>query len=216
MSVERQFEDRLCKTLYKDKQSAATKRNISKLQSLCLKDKANTDEVNSGDSKCTDENIKKKDEKMERELWTPKLSVKKTTKRKSYLQQPTKLLHFKPNFESIQRVNSNRKAKQKTAQESKADCHTNRNSETDKNVSLKHSYIQTPEIIEKSKPTIFITENAGFSTYRHTLFCICRKTYNISKENWIFVMNMCIYIMNIHVVFVMNSIIIAALTLSYR
>ena len=60
LSVERQFEDRLWKTLYKDKQSAATKRNISKLQSLSLKDKANTDEVNSGDSKCTDENIKKK------------------------------------------------------------------------------------------------------------------------------------------------------------
>ena len=60
MSVERQFEDRLCKTLYKDKQSAVTKRNISKLQSLSLKDKANTDDVNSGDSKCTDENIKKK------------------------------------------------------------------------------------------------------------------------------------------------------------
>ena len=57
MSVERQFEDRLCKTLYKDKQSAATKRNISKLQSLSLKDKA---KVNSGDSKCADENIKKK------------------------------------------------------------------------------------------------------------------------------------------------------------
>ena len=60
LSVERQFEDRLCKTLYKDKQSAATKRNISKLQSLSLKDKANTDDVNSGDSKCTDENINKK------------------------------------------------------------------------------------------------------------------------------------------------------------
>ena len=60
MTVERQFEDRLCKTLYKDKQSAVTKRNISKLQSLSLKDKANTDDVNSGDSKCTDENIKKK------------------------------------------------------------------------------------------------------------------------------------------------------------
>ena len=28
LSVERQFEDRLCKTLYKDKQSAATKINI--------------------------------------------------------------------------------------------------------------------------------------------------------------------------------------------
>ena len=53
-SVERQFEDRLCKTLYKDKQSAATKRNITKLQSLSLKDKDNIDEVNSGNSKCTD------------------------------------------------------------------------------------------------------------------------------------------------------------------
>ena len=42
---------------------------------------------------------------MEEELWTPKLSVKKTTKRKNYLQQPTKRLNFKPNFESIQRVN---------------------------------------------------------------------------------------------------------------
>ena len=83
MSVERQFEDRLCKTLCKDKQSAATKRNISKLQSLSLKDKANTDEVNSGDSKCTERISKKKDEKMEEELWTPKLSVKKTTKPKS-------------------------------------------------------------------------------------------------------------------------------------
>ena len=142
MSVEHQFKDRLWKTLYKDKQSAATKRNISKLQSLSLKDKANTDDVNSGDSKCTDENIKKKkDEKMEEELWTPKLSVKKTTKRKNYLQQPTKRLHFKPNFESIQRVNSNRKAKQKTAQDSKADFQTNTNSETDKDVSLRDSYI---------------------------------------------------------------------------
>ena len=47
------------------------------------------------------------------------------------------------------------------------------------------------------------------------VFCICRKTCNISKENWIFVMKMCIYIMNIHVVlFVMNSIIIAALASS--
>ena len=60
LSVERQFEDRQCKTLYEDKQSAATKRNISKLQSLSIKDKDNTDEVNSVDSKSTDENIKKK------------------------------------------------------------------------------------------------------------------------------------------------------------
>ena len=80
LSVERQFEDRLCKTLYKDKQSAATKRNISRLQSLSLKDKDNTDEVNSGNSKCTDENIRKKDEKMEEELWTPQSSVKKDYK----------------------------------------------------------------------------------------------------------------------------------------
>ena len=78
---------------------------------------------------------------MEEELWTPKLSMKKTTKRKSQLQQPTKRLHFKPNFESIQRVNSNRKAKQKTAQDSKADFQTNTNSETDKDVSLRDSYI---------------------------------------------------------------------------
>ena len=54
LSVERQFEDRLCKTLYKDKPSAATKRSITKLQSLSLKDKDNIDEVNSGKSKCTD------------------------------------------------------------------------------------------------------------------------------------------------------------------
>ena len=80
LSVERQFEDRLCKTLYKDKQSATTKRNISRLQSLSLKDKDNTDEVNSDNSKCTDENIRKKDEKMEEELWTPQLSVKKDYK----------------------------------------------------------------------------------------------------------------------------------------
>ena len=88
--------------------------------------------------------------------------MKKTTKRKNYLQQPTKLLHFKPNFESIQRVNSNCKAKQKTEQESKAVFQTNKNSETDEDVSLRDSYIQTPEIIEKSKPDIFITESAGF------------------------------------------------------
>ena len=92
---------------------------------------------------------------------------KKTTKRKSYLQQPTKPLHFKSNFESTQRVNSNRKSKQKTEQESKADFQTKRNSETDEDVSLRHSYIQTPEKIEKSKSHIFITENAGFSAYRH-------------------------------------------------
>ena len=128
LSVERQFDDRLCKTLYKDKQSAATKRNISRLQSLSLKDKKNT-------------------------------------KRKSYLQQPTKPLHYTSNFESTQRVNSNRKSKQETEQESKADFQTKRNSETDENVSLRNSYIQTPEIIEKSKPDIFITENAGFSAY---------------------------------------------------
>ena len=66
LSAERQFEDRLCKRLYKDKQSAATKINITKLQSPTLpsysyshQDKNNTDEVNSGTSKCTDENIKK-------------------------------------------------------------------------------------------------------------------------------------------------------------
>ena len=94
---------------------------------------------------------------MEEELWNPKLTVKKTTKRKSYLQQPTKPLHFKPNFESIQKVNSNRKTKQKTEQGSKADFQTNRNSEKDEDVSLRDSYIQTPEIIEKSKPDIFIT-----------------------------------------------------------
>ena len=189
---------------------------------------------------------------MEEELRTPKLSVKKTTKWKSYLQQPTKPLHFKPNFESIQKVNSNRKAKQKTEQESKADFQTNRNSETNEDVSLRDSYIQTPEIIEKSKPDIFITESAGFSAFwskvltslrfktntlnnwksmsyekkerflswtasqnKDQIFRICCTTCNISKENWIFVMNMCIYIMNIHVVFVMNSIIIAALTSSH-
>ena len=93
--------------------------------------------------------------------------MKKTTKRKSYLQQPTKPLHFKPHFESIQKVNSNRKPKQKTELESKADLQTNRNSEKDEDVSLRDSYIQTPEIIEKSKPDIFITESAGFSAYRH-------------------------------------------------
>ena len=60
LSVERQFEDRLCKTLCKGKQSAATKINITKLQSPSLKDKDNADEVNSGTSKCTDENMKKK------------------------------------------------------------------------------------------------------------------------------------------------------------
>ena len=104
---------------------------------------------------------------MEEELRTPKLSAKKTTKWKSYLQQPTKPLHFKPNFESIQKVNSNCKAKQKSEQESKADFQTNRNSGTDEDVSLRDSYIQTPEIIEKSKPDIFITESPGFFAYRH-------------------------------------------------
>ena len=104
---------------------------------------------------------------MEEELWTPKLSVKKTTKRQSYLQQPTKPLHFKRNFESIQKVNSNHKAKQTTEQGSKADFQTNRNSERDEYVSLRDSYIKIPEIIEKSKPDIFITDSAGFSGYRH-------------------------------------------------
>ena len=85
------------------------------------------------------------------------ISEKKTTKRNSYLQQPTKPLHFKSNFESTQRVNSNRKSKQKTEQESKADFQTKRNSETDEDISLRRSYIQTTEIIEKSKPDIFIT-----------------------------------------------------------
>ena len=64
-------------------------------------------------------------------------------------------------------MNSNHKAKQKTEQESKADFQTNRNSEKDDYVSLRDSYIQTPEIIEKSKPDIFITDGAGFSAYRH-------------------------------------------------
>ena len=102
---------------------------------------------------------------MEEELWTPKLSVKKTIKRKSCLQQPTKPLHFKSNFASIRKVNSNRKVKQKTEQESKADFQTNRNSEKDEDVSFRDSYIQTPEIIEKSKPDIFIADSAGFSAY---------------------------------------------------
>ena len=61
----------------------------------------------------------KKDEKMEEELWNPKLTMRKTTKRKSYLQQPTKPLHFKPNFESIQKVNSNHKVKQKLSRRAK-------------------------------------------------------------------------------------------------
>ena len=104
---------------------------------------------------------------MEEELRNPKLSLKKTTKWKSYLQQPTEPLQFKRNFESIQKVNSNRKAKQKTEQGSKTDFQTNRNSEKDEDVSLRDSYIQTPEIIEKSKPDIFITESAGFSAYQH-------------------------------------------------
>ena len=149
---------------------------------------------------------------------------------KSYLQQPTKHLRFKPNFESIQKFNSNRKAKQKAERESKADFQTNINSETDEDVSLRDSYMQTPEIIEKSKPDIFITEGAGFSVFwskvltslrfktntlsnwksmsyekkerflswtalqnKDQVFRICCKTCNISKENWMFVMNMCIY-----------------------
>ena len=94
LSVERQFEDKLCKTLYKDKQSAATKRNISRLQSLSLKDKDNTDEVNSDNFKCTDENIRKKDEKMEEELWTPKLSVKKNYKAKELFTTTDKTFTF--------------------------------------------------------------------------------------------------------------------------
>ena len=140
------------------------------------------------------------------------ISEKKTTKRKSYLQQPTKPLHFKSNSESTQRVNLNRKSKQETELESKADFQTKRNSETDEDVTLRHSYIQTSKIIGKSKLTSLLPRTPVFLRSDITLFCICRKTCNISKENWIFVMNMGIYLMNIHVVFVMNSIVIAALT----
>ena len=152
--------------------------------------------------------------------------MRKTRKRQSYLPQPTKPLQFKPNFENIQKVYPNGKAKQKTEKEHKADFESNRNSETDKEVDLSDPDIQTPEMIEKSKPDTFITESVGFSANRHhtvqtelkqkedqckfktktlhnwksmpdekkkrfssqtplqnkdQVFCICRKTYNISK-----------------------------------
>ena len=121
LSVERRFEGRLCKTLHKGKPSAATKRNISRLQSLSLKDKDNTDEVNSGNSKCTDENIRKKDEKMEEELWTLKLSVKKK------LQSETAIYNNRPNLyissliskalrELIQIASQNRKLSRRAKQ----------------------------------------------------------------------------------------------------
>ena len=58
LSVRRQFVDRLCETSHKDKQSAAIKRSITKLQSIFnIKDKHTADEVNSGNSDWTDENI---------------------------------------------------------------------------------------------------------------------------------------------------------------
>ena len=63
--------------MYKDKQSAATKRNISGLQSLSLKDKDNTDEGNSGNSKCTDENIKKRWKNGRRAVDSKMISEKK-------------------------------------------------------------------------------------------------------------------------------------------
>ena len=87
--------------MYKDKQSAATKRKISGLKSLSLKDKDNTDEGNSGNSKCTDENIKKKMKKWKKSCGVKNYQWKKATKQKSYLQQPTKPLPFKSNFKSI-------------------------------------------------------------------------------------------------------------------
>ena len=93
--------------------------------------------------------------------------MKKTTKRQSYLQQPTKPLQFKPNFKNIQKVYPNHKAKPKSEQEHKADFESDKNSETDEQVGLSDSDIQTPEMIEKSKPDTFITESAGFSGYRH-------------------------------------------------
>ena len=49
LSVQRQFVDRLCETSYKDKQSAATKRSITRLRLFFkIKDKDNADEANSG------------------------------------------------------------------------------------------------------------------------------------------------------------------------
>ena len=168
MSVQRQFVDRLCETSYKDKQSAATKRSITKLSSYFkFKDKDNADETNSGSLECTDEDIKEKDEKIEEEFWTPKSSVKKTRKRESYLQQPTKPLQYNPDFKNIHKIYLNIKAEQETEQEQEEEFESDRYSETVEEVGLSDCDIQTPEIIEKSKPDTFITESAGFSAYRH-------------------------------------------------
>lgn len=85
----------------------------------------------------------------------------------SYLEQQTTPLHFKPYLKNIQKVNPKHKAKQKTEWDHKADFESDRNSETDKEVGLSHSNIQTPEMTEKSKPDTFITKSASFSVYQY-------------------------------------------------
>ena len=68
-SVQHLFVDRLCETSYKDKQSATTKRIISKLTSFFkIRDKDNANEANSGNLECTDDDIKEKAENIEEEL----------------------------------------------------------------------------------------------------------------------------------------------------
>lgn len=93
--------------------------------------------------------------------------MKKTRKQESYLEQQTTPLHFKPYFKNIQKINPKRKGKQKTKWEHNADFQSERNSETDKEVGLSHSNIQTPEMTEKYKSDAFITKSASFSVYQH-------------------------------------------------
>ena len=101
-------------------------------------------------------------------MQTPKPSLKSTRKGDGYLQQPTKPLQFKPNSKNIQKVYPNRKAKQKTKQERKAGFESDRNSEIEKKMlDFSDSIIQTPEIIQKSKPETFITECVRFTAYQN-------------------------------------------------
>ena len=90
LSVQHLFVYRLCETSYKDKESAATKRIISKLTSFYkIKDKDNANEANSSNLECTDDDIKQKAENTEEDLWAPTSSVKKIgSKRAIYNNQP--------------------------------------------------------------------------------------------------------------------------------
>ena len=80
MSDERQFEDSLCKTLYKDKQSAATKRKhfqftvtfFKRQNSASADSKSKTKFKSSWLEVHWWEHQKEKDEKIGEELWTPK------------------------------------------------------------------------------------------------------------------------------------------------